>query len=53
MITSALADAVLDGRSRFKEQDAVVEEMVEQAMEVNPEEGSGEEPSQEVAAGEA
>jgi small subunit ribosomal protein S2 len=31
LITSALADAVLDGRSQLKEKDAVVEEMVEQA----------------------
>ena len=53
LITSSLADAVLDGRSRFKEQDAVVEEMVEQAMEANPEEVAGEEPSQEAPAGEA
>jgi len=37
LITSAIADAVLDGRSQMKEKDAVVEEMVEQAMEENPE----------------
>ena len=38
LITSAIADAVLDGRSQLKEKDAVVEEMVEQAMTENPEE---------------
>jgi len=38
LITSAIADAVLDGRSQFKEKDAVVEEMVEQALAENPEE---------------
>ncbi len=37
LITSALADAVLDGRSQLKEKDAVVEEMVEQAMADSPE----------------
>jgi small subunit ribosomal protein S2 len=37
LITTTLADAVLDGRSQLKERDAVVEEMVEQAMEKNPE----------------
>ncbi len=40
LITSAIADAVLDGRSQLKEKDAVVEEMVEQAMAENPEEVS-------------
>jgi len=38
LITSAIADAALDGRSQLKEKDAVVEEMVEQAMAENPEE---------------
>jgi small subunit ribosomal protein S2 len=38
LIASAIADAVLDGRSQLKEKDAVVEEMVEQAMAENPEE---------------
>jgi small subunit ribosomal protein S2 len=38
LITSAIADAVLDGRSQLREKDAVVEEMVEQAMAENPEE---------------
>ena len=42
LITSAIADAVLDGRSQLKEKDAVVEEMVEQAMAENPEENSEE-----------
>ena len=42
LITSAIADAVLDGRSQLKEKDAVVEEMVEQAMAENPEDVSGE-----------
>jgi small subunit ribosomal protein S2 len=37
LITAALADAVLDGRSQLKEKDAVVEEMVEQAMAESPE----------------
>jgi small subunit ribosomal protein S2 len=37
LITTTIADAVLDGRSQLKERDAVVEEMVEQAMEKNPE----------------
>lgn len=37
LITSAIADSVLDGRSQLKEKDAVVEEMVEQAMADNPE----------------
>ena len=37
LITSALADAVMDGRSQLKEKDAVVEEMVEQAMADSPE----------------
>lgn len=40
LITAAIADAVLDGRSQLKEKDAVVEEMVEQAMVENPEEVS-------------
>jgi small subunit ribosomal protein S2 len=53
LITSALADAVLAGRSQFKEQDAVVEEMVEQAIEANPEEAAGEEQAEETPAGEA
>lgn len=38
LITAAVADAVLDGRSQLKEKDAVVEEMVEKAMAENPEE---------------
>jgi small subunit ribosomal protein S2 len=38
LITGAIADAVLDGRSQLKEKDAVVEEMVEHAMAENPEE---------------
>ncbi len=42
LITSAIADAVLDGRSQLKDKDAVVEEMVEQAMAENPEEVSEE-----------
>jgi small subunit ribosomal protein S2 len=37
LITSAIAESVLDGRSQLKEKDAVVEEMVEQAMAENPE----------------
>jgi small subunit ribosomal protein S2 len=37
LITAALADAVMDGRSQLKEKDAVVEEMVEQAMAESPE----------------
>jgi small subunit ribosomal protein S2 len=37
LITSAMADAVLDGRSQLKEKDAIAEEMVEQAMAENPE----------------
>jgi small subunit ribosomal protein S2 len=37
LITSAIADAVLDGRSKLKENDAVVEEMVEQATAENSE----------------
>ena len=36
LIASAIADAVLDGRSQLKEKDAVVQEMVEQAMAENP-----------------
>ena len=32
LISSAIADAVLEGRSQLKERDAVVEDMVEQAM---------------------
>ena len=42
LMTSAMADAVLDGRSQFKEKDAVVEEMVEQAMAENPEDAAEE-----------
>jgi len=42
LITSAIADAVMDGRSNLKEKDAVVEEMVEQAMAENSEEVSEE-----------
>jgi small subunit ribosomal protein S2 len=42
LITSAIADAVLDGRSQLKEKDAAVEEMVAQAMTENPAAVSGE-----------
>jgi len=42
LITSAIADAILEGRSQLQEKDAVVEEMVEQAMAENPEETPGE-----------
>jgi small subunit ribosomal protein S2 len=42
LIASAIADAVMDGRSQLREKDAVVEEMVEQAMAENPEEVSDE-----------
>jgi len=42
LISSAIADAVLEGRSQLKERDAVVEEMVEQAMAEETEEVSGE-----------
>ncbi len=42
LITSAIADAVSDGQSQLREKDAVVEEMVEQAMAENPEDVSGE-----------
>ena len=42
LISSAIADAVLDGQSQLKDKDAVVEEMVEQAMAENPEEVSEE-----------
>jgi len=41
LITSAIADAILEGRSQLQEKDAVVEEMVEQAMAENPEEVPG------------
>jgi len=37
LVTSAIADAVLEGRSQLTEKDAVVEQMVEQAMAENPE----------------
>jgi len=47
LITSAMADAVLDGRSQLQEKDAVVEEMVEQAMVENPEEASQAEETEE------
>ncbi len=40
LITSTIAEAVLDGRSQWKEKDAVVEEMVEQAMAENSEDVS-------------
>jgi len=53
LITSAIADAVLDGRSQLKEKDAVVEEMVEQAMAENPEEISDEIKAEESQADEA
>jgi len=42
LIAAAIADAVLDGRSQLKEKDAVVEEMVEQAMAENPDDVSEE-----------
>jgi small subunit ribosomal protein S2 len=42
LITSEIAEAVLDGRAQLKEKDAVVEEMVEQALAENPEDVSGE-----------
>ena len=42
LISAAIADAVLDGRSQFKEKDVVVEEMVEQAMAENPDDVSEE-----------
>jgi small subunit ribosomal protein S2 len=41
LITSAMADAVLDGRSQLQEKDAVVQEMAEQAMAENVEDVSG------------
>ena len=53
LITSAIAEAVLDGRSQLKEKDAVVEEMVEQAMAENPEEVSDETEAEESSVGEA
>jgi small subunit ribosomal protein S2 len=53
LITSAIADAVMDGRSQLKEKDAVVEEMVEQAMAENPEEVSDEAEAEESSAEEA
>jgi small subunit ribosomal protein S2 len=37
LIASAIAEAVMDGRSQLKEKEAVVEEMVEQAMAEDPE----------------
>jgi len=52
LITSSIADAVLDGRSQLKEKDAVVEEMVEQAMAENPEEVSAETETEESPADE-
>ena len=53
LITSAMADAVLTGRSQMKEKDAVVEEMVEQAMAGNPEEFSADADADEYADDEA
>jgi small subunit ribosomal protein S2 len=47
LITAAIADGVLDGRSQFKEKDAVIEEMVEQAMAENPEDVPTEEKAKE------
>ncbi len=41
LITSAMADAVLDGSSQLQEKDAVVQEMAEQAMAENVEDVSG------------
>jgi len=52
LITSAMADAVLDGRSQLQEKDAVLEEMAEQAMAENPEEGSGKMETEEYSADE-
>ena len=42
LIASSMADAVLEGRSQLQDKDAVVQEMVEQAMAENPEVASGE-----------
>jgi small subunit ribosomal protein S2 len=53
LITSAIAEAVLDGRAQLKEKDAVVEEMVEQAMAENPEDVSGETEAEEKPVDEA
>jgi small subunit ribosomal protein S2 len=53
LITSAIADAVLDGRSKLKENDAVVEEMVEQATVENSENVSEESEAEETPADEA
>ena len=53
LITSTIADAALDGRSQLKEKDAVVEEMVEQAMAENPEETSEETKAEESPVDEA
>ena len=52
LISSAIADAVLDGQSQLKDKDAVVEEMVEQAMAENPEEVSEETKAEESQANE-
>ena len=52
LITSAIADGVLDGRSQFKEKDAVVEEMVAQAMAENSEDVPEEENTKESPADE-
>jgi small subunit ribosomal protein S2 len=42
LITSAIADIALDGRSKFKEAEAIEEEMVEQALAESTEEASEE-----------
>jgi small subunit ribosomal protein S2 len=53
LITSAIADGVMEGRNQFKEKDAVIEEMVEQAMAENPEDVPEEEKAKESPADEA
>jgi small subunit ribosomal protein S2 len=42
LITSAIADVALDGRSKFKEAEAIEEEMVEQALAESTEEAAEE-----------
>ena len=42
LITSAIADVALDGRSKFKESEAIEEEMVEQALAESTEEAAEE-----------
>jgi small subunit ribosomal protein S2 len=53
LITSQIADAVLDGRSQLKEKEAVAEEMVEQALAENPEDVSDATEVEEIPADEA